>query len=111
MKSFLNKVAQLFSRLLSRDLWSKIFAGIEAASPYLETVYQVVQVAAAMTPTRSDDELIALAEHFGVPAIWRSPDKGEAIREIVRAEIKRRLPDLPDSVINRAIELAVGALK
>jgi len=111
MKSFIVKLAKFFSGLFSRDFWSAVLAGIEAASPYLEVAYELVRVAAEMTPTRADDELFALADQLGVPRIWTSPDKGQAVREIVFAAAKWRLPSVPDRVINRAIELAYGALK
>jgi len=111
MKSFLSKLARFFSTIFSKDFWSLVLAGIESAAPYLEVAYEVVKIAAWMTPTRADDELIALAEALAVPAVWTSPDKGQAIREIVFAALKRRFPALPDRIINRAIELAYGALR
>jgi len=111
MKKFLQKIASIFASIFSKNFWDRLLAGIEAVTPYLEITYDVVKVAAAMTPNRTDDELVALAERFGVPAIWQSQDKGQAIREIVYAALKAKLPDLPDRTIYRAIELAYGAMR
>lgn len=111
MKRFLDTVIALFRRIFNADLWSRLVRGVEATAPYLEVAYEIVKVAAEMTPNRTDDELMALAEHLGVPKIWQSKDKGQAIREIVYLALKWRLPDLPDRLIYRAIELAYGALR
>jgi|GEM_PF-3539832 len=111
MKKFFQAITTIFARLFSRDFWEKLLAGVEQTAPYLEIVYDVVETAAKLTPNRTDDELVALAERLGVPALWQSQDRGQAIREIVSNAVKSKLPDLPDRVIYRAIELAYGALR
>ena len=111
MKTFWTKLTAFFAKLFTRDFWSRVLQGIETASPYLEVAYEFVSVAAQMTPNRTDDELIALANKLGVPAILQSQDKGTAIRDTVAAALKTKFPSLSTSLINRAIELAYGALR
>lgn len=111
MNRFLKSIITLFSRIFSRDFWAKLVTAVEVTAPYLEIVYDVVKTAANLTPNRTDDELVRLAETLGVPVVWQSQDKGQAIREIVYRAVKSRLPDLPDRVIYRAIELTYGALR
>jgi len=111
MKRFMDGVVALFRRLFSRDMWSRFLRGVEAAAPYLDVAYEVVEFAAKMTPNRTDDELLALAQALGVPAVWKAEDKGGAIRQLVAAALKAKWPDLPDHTINRIIEMAYGALR
>jgi len=111
MKRFLQSIALFFARLFGADMWQRLLRGVEIAAPYLEFAYELVSIAAQATPNRTDDELLALARQLGVPAIWQSQDKGAAIRELVAAALRIKWPDLPDRIINRAIELAYGALR
>lgn len=107
----MTKVIALLRRLFDRRFASKLAAGAEAAAPYLRAAYEIAAVAAKLTPTRADDELIALADALGVPALWTAEDKGDAVRQLVFRALKKRFPEASDRALNRAIELAYGALK
>jgi hypothetical protein len=112
VKRVLEAITNLFARLFSRDFAAKLQRGIEAAAPYLAVAYSIVETAARLTPTRADDEILALAQELGVPALFdASEDKGIAIGRIVFRALKKRYPEAADRVLNRAIEIAYGALK
>jgi hypothetical protein len=112
MKRLLEVITNLFTRMFSRDLAAKLQRGIEAAAPYLAVAYGLVQTAARLTPTRADDEILALAQELGVPALFdASEDKGLVISRIVFRALKKHFGDVADRVLNRAIEIAYGALK
>lgn len=111
MKKLWETLTGFFARLFTRDFASKILAGIESASPYFAQAYAFVEIAAQMTPTRADDELVALANRLGVPALFGTEDKGVAISRIVLRALQMKYPGVPDRVLNRAIEIAYGALK
>jgi len=112
VKRLLEAITNLFARLFSRDFAAQLQRGIEAAAPYLAVTYGFVQTAARLTPTRADDEILALAQELGVPALLApGQDKGVAIGRIVFRALKKRYPEAADRVLNRAIELAYGALK
>ena len=112
MKKFLSAIADFFMRLFSRDFASKVMKGIEAAAPYLSLTYGFVETAAKMTPNRTDDEIVALANELGVKALFDpNQDKGMVIGRIVFAALKKRYPEVADRVLNRAIEIAYGAVK
>ncbi|GIU74776.1 MAG: hypothetical protein KatS3mg004_1863 [Bryobacteraceae bacterium] len=111
MKTLIDAIKYWLSRLLSRDLVRNVLDGIERAAPYLDTAYELVQTAARLAPNRTVAELASVADALGVPAVWRSDDKGAAIRELVLAALRWRFPQVPDRVLNRAIELAYGALR
>jgi hypothetical protein len=106
VKKLLERLGRLFG--LFGDRW---LDGVERAAPYLAIAYEVVDTAARLTPNRTDDEIVELARLYGVPRVWTSEDKGAAIREVVYRALKHKLPLVPDRVLNRAIELAYGALR
>lgn len=112
MKRLLQVLATFLSRLVSQDLISRILKGIESAGPYLQTACAFARTAAAMTPTRTDNQLIALADELGVPALLEPGlDRGVAIARIVFRALKTKFPEIADRVLNRAIEIAYGAIK
>lgn len=109
MKSLIRVILNLFRP----DLADKFAEGIRAAAPYLDAAYEIARIAAQFTPTRADDEIFALAEYFDVPSVWRNRDKdpSEAIYEIVYEALSRKYPEAPERQLNRAIELAYGAVR
>ena len=112
MKRIMEAIANFFRRLFGPGWAERLVAGVEAASPYIRTAYEFASVAAAMTPTRADDELLALAEKLGVPNLWRSEiSKGEVIARIVYLALRERYPDATERSLRRAIEIAYGAIR
>lgn len=110
--SWLKSIGSLFARLFSRDFASKLKRAVEAAAPYIEEVYQLVKLVASLTPTRADDEILAAAEALGIRDLWQpEQDKAEALRKLVFTAAKKAYPNVPDRLINTAIELAYGALR
>ena len=94
----------------------RIFKGIWGAvkcvfSSQGRMAYLLAEAAARMTPTRTDDEIFALARKWGVPAAFDAQDKGAAIGYIVFQALKQQYPGTADRVLNRAIEIAYGAVK
>jgi hypothetical protein len=112
MKRILSAIGSAIKRVLDKDLAGKLKRAVEAAAPYIEDVYQLVKLVASLTPTRADDEILAAAEALGVRGLWQpEEDKAEALRKLVFAAAKKAYPDVPDRLINTAIELAYGALR
>jgi hypothetical protein len=108
----LEAITSLFARLFSRDLAAKLLQGVEAAAPYLALAYGFAETAARTTPSRTDDEILALARELGVPALLDpGEDKGVAIGRVVFRALKKRYPEAADRVLNRAAEIAYGALR
>ncbi len=113
MRSTLKRIANLIRRWFSGagELADRIVRGIDAALPYIAVAYQYVELAARLTPTRSDDELLRLARELGVPEFLESEDRAIALATIVLRALQRRYPGVPDRVLRRAIEIAYGALR
>ena len=111
MKKLLRALARFFTGMFTAEFRARLIAAIEGTAPYLRIAYDFAKMAAAMTPTRADDELFALAEALGVPALWApDEDRGTVIGRIILAALRRKFPDATDRVLNRARELAYGIL-
>lgn len=76
----------------------------------------IVQLIAALTPTRMDDEIIALFQRFAVPNVeaWlRLPmeERGRALMQVAALELKRRTPEATGRIIDLAIQFAVVQMR
>ena len=112
MKRFLRAIAGFFRRFFTPEFRALIMAGLQSSAPYIQAAYNFATVAAALTPNRTDDELVALAKQWGIPNLWDADtDKGVVIGRMVAQALRRRYPDATDRAINRAIEIAYGAVK
>jgi hypothetical protein len=110
----MNWISSLFGkikRFFAPEFGNRIVEGVRVAAPYIETAYELVQAAAAAAPNKRLDQLLIAAQTLGVPALWRSDDPGSALREIVVMALRKKFPGVPDRVLNRAIELAYGAIR
>lgn len=91
---------------------------IETIMDIAQQALPVVEFIASLTPTRVDDEIIALFKVYGLPMAkaqswlqFAQSERGGALLEAATAELRRRFPGLPDHVLQTAIQLAVVALK
>lgn len=110
--SWIKKIGSFFARLFSKKTAAAIQRGIEACAPYIETALSICTAIAAMTPTRADDEIIALIKRYAVPVVWNpAGDRGDVLRDIALAALRKQFPAASTSDLNRAIEVAVGAIK
>jgi hypothetical protein len=75
----------------------------------------IVRQIAALTPTRTDDEIMALFEQFkvkldgwlGLPQYQR----GAALLHVATVELAKRYPNAPINQLQAAIQLAVTVMK
>ena len=79
--------------------------GIDKALPIVEAI-------AAMTPTRIDDEIIALFKKYAVPNVdkWIAlpiDKRGPALLEVASAQLERMYPSTPTHILRAAIDLAL----
>lgn len=85
---------------------------LKLACAYVSKALPIIETIAAFTPTRADDELIALYKRFALPGVeaWLSTpvaERGDALREVARTVLAREVePGTPQRVLNAAIELA-----
>jgi hypothetical protein len=110
MKTFLSRLRQFFSDLFGGKFADKLLRGVERAVPYIRKAYEVCSLIATLAPNRTLGELLDTADRLGVPLLaYGTPEEG--MRQIAFQALKKAFPNAPDSAINLAIEMAVGALK
>jgi len=111
--SWLKKIVGFLKRLFSPETASAIERGIEVVLPYLNYALDIVRTIAALTPTRVDDEILAVIERYTAPFTLPLPagqTKGELLHKIALEELRRIFPNATDRALNRAIEIAYGAV-
>lgn len=112
MKRLVDWIGSFFAGLFSPKTTAAIKAGVEACAPYVATALSIARTVAAFTPTRADDEILRLIEHYAVPVLWNpAGDRADVLREIAVAALRKSFPKASAADLNRAVEIAVGALK
>lgn len=71
----------------------------------------IVRGIAELTPTRSDDEMIALFDRYALPGVnaWLAlpaDQRGKALLYAAAELLKRQTPDVADRIIDMAVQLA-----
>ena len=107
MKGFFRWLGLLFSKLpgIASTVAEKIQEISAAALP-------VVKLIAEFTPTRTDDEILRLFEHFllgGARHYLALPvsERGPALLKVATALLARQFPGVPIVQIQAAIQLAL----
>jgi hypothetical protein len=115
--SWLKKLGSFFAALFSPATAQAILSGIRKAAPYVDVALQLSTMAAgALGPQgKTVATVLGLADKFGVQAFIK-PDAtdaelGTAIRDTIAAALKQKFPDASAADLNRAIEIAYGAVK
>lgn len=111
----MNKILQFFKSI------AVFFTGpgariAETAVRVATVALPIVEAIAKMTPTRTDDEIIALFKSYVVPnmEIYLAlpvADRGPALLAAATTELQRRYPSLPIHQVQLAIQMAYTQFK
>lgn len=103
------------------DFFKKLFSNgpegfmklIEKLSPVVNKAYPIVKKIAELTPTKTDDKILAAYEYYKVGHLFKADvDKGIALRDLAKQVIQDNSKDpLSDYVLNSAVELAYAKFK
>jgi hypothetical protein len=104
IKSLSRKLAAYFSGRASQD--------VSAAIEMIALALPIVERIAALTPTRSDDEIVRLFCEYTIPQAetWLAlprEQRGRALLQVAAVQLKRLTPDAADRIIDLAVQLAV----
>jgi len=97
-----------------KSFFKKIFSPSAATTflKYVSVVYPIVEIVAAATPNKVDDEILTLARQWGVNAILDgSKPKGEVLKDVAVKIARQKLPDVPKEILSRAVEVAYQQMK
>jgi hypothetical protein len=109
LKTIIQKIVGFFS---SRNAQ----AALERAAALVPQALPIVKQIAALTPTRTDDEIVAAFEKFGVPCAQQylsTPiaSRGYVLLQLATAVLAAQFPSVATNVLNTAIQLAVTGAK
>lgn len=96
------------------SFWSKIFSpsSFSRVAGIVRGVMPIVKLIATVTPTKSDDQIIQIADALGVDQILDSAaDRGERVKEVAVKAAQKKFPDVPPEVLSRAVEAAYQQMK
>ena len=109
-------IGGFFQRVFGFFTSDKAQAIAKKIQEYMQAALPVVEFIASITPTRADDEIIALFKRFALPQVEAylalpAGDRGAALIAAAQSELQKRFPDAPISQLRAAIELAVSLSK
>jgi hypothetical protein len=91
-------------------------AALEKAAELVPQALPVVRRIAALTPNRTDDEIVAAFEKYGVPCAQQylaTPvaARGYVLLQLATAVLAAQFPGVATNVLNTAVQLAVTGNK
>lgn len=111
LKNIISKVAAWFSSDKARKALETAASLVSLAAPIVESI-------AALTPNRTDDEVIAAYNKYGVPlttAINNNTGINNALLNLATSVLRANLPankaEIATNILNTAVQLAVTATK
>ena len=102
--------------LFPKPVARRIYSGIRRTAPYLGPALEIAGLAATIMPGgRTVAGILAVAQKLGVDALLKSDatdaELDVAIRDVVVAALRLKFPGAGTADLNRAVELAVGAIQ
>ena len=109
LKTIIQKILSLFTS-------SKAQAALERAASLVPFALPIVKQIAALTPNRTDDEIVSAFEKFGVSGAQQylaTPvaQRGYVLLQLATAVLAAEFPGLATNVLNTAVQLAVTGAK
>lgn len=110
-------IKSLFSKILNFFTGGQAEKAFNAVADLVPKVLPIVQMVAAITPTRADDEIIAAFQTYGVAenvALIRATptdQRGGLLMQLATTVASRQWPGLATNILQSAIQLAVTGLK
>lgn len=117
MFDFLSKIGNFFKNVFSANTAAALFKGVKAAAPYVNAALQMAAMVSKFTPEggKTFGTVIRYAEALGITAVFEGEvteqSVGTALRDITVKALRAKFPEASTSDLNRAVELAVGAIK
>ncbi len=116
--SWIRKIAAFIAALFSGTTAQAILNGIRRAAPYVSEALELATLGASIcggAAGRTVATVVQFATRLGVPALLvpnaTDAQLGTAMRDIVVAALKLKFPEADTASLNRAVEIAVGALR
>jgi hypothetical protein len=111
-----NPFSWISGKIVAAFRSDSVRSALDSAVKLVPKALPIVADIAAMTPTRSDDEILALFTRFGMPYVDQYialpvQDRGVALAKVATAQLKQIAPAYSSNIIDTAVQLAVTAYK
>lgn len=89
-------------------------AAVAQAVAMVKQALPIVEAIALLTPTRADDEIVALFKAYGLPAVEKwlelpADRRGAALFEAASQLLARQFPGVLMNIINTSVQMAYTA--
>lgn len=113
MKKVLSAIAGFFRRLFSKETADALNSALQEAAPYVEMALPIVRQIAALTPTRTDDLILAAYDAYGLKDLWdSSKPKDVMLRDLAVAVVRNAAKtDVASRILVLAVELAYSTYR
>ena len=103
---------KLFSARVLKFI-ADFFGVVHTIAPYVQQAMPIVQMIAAMTPTHTDDAVLATYTKLGLQNVFDpTRDPATSIRDLAKVLLQKNIKDpVQDSILNAAVELAYSKYK
>lgn len=107
-------IGSLFVKLFNLFKSDKLAAALERVKQLAEAALPVIEYIASLTPTRIDEEIIALFKRFALPNVDKylalpANERGQALMDAAISAMEKKYPSAPLQEIRAAIEMALVA--
>lgn len=112
LTKFFTTAKSFFSKLFGMNA-DAFISLIEQLAPLVNKAYPFVKKVALLTPTKTDDIILAAYEQLGFSGLFvPGTDKSLALRDLAKKLLLSTSPDpISDYIANTAIELAYAKYK
>jgi hypothetical protein len=110
----LRGIGSFFADLFTnKDAQNHMLSVLDQAGKIANAIYPIVKQVAALTPNRTDDEIVAAIDALDVMGLVDPTvkDKADVLHNIVLAACQKMMPGVSSSVLSLAIETAYQVLK
>lgn len=114
--NWLKKIGRFFAKLFSPSTAKAVVKGIQKAAPYVSAALELASIVDKVAPMgKTYGAVMRYAEALGLKYVF----EGEvtelkvqtALRDLTVKALQTKFPEASTSDLNRAVEIAVGALK
>src|SRR5690349_14629061 len=108
MKKILNALKSVVNFFRS----GKATAALNSVASLVPKALPIVQIVALLTPTKADDEVLALFQKFGLPYVENylalpQEQRGAALLKAASTKLAEQVPGTPTHILDAAVQLAL----
>ena len=109
LTAFFHTIVAFFSSGSAEKAFNTVASIVPVALPIVEAI-------AALTPNRTDDEIISAFAKYGVPLVAQvsatpGSQRGYLLLDLATQVLASKYPGVATNILNTAVQIAVSAMK